>query len=116
MEKRHNAGAYLENFIVMEIIKQISWSELYLKPYHFSIHKGSEVDLILEDKKGGLYGIEIKSSATLQVKDFNGLKRFSEFAGDKFKRGIVLYTGEQYLGGFGNKLHAVPLTAVWNSY
>src|SRR5690242_2432950 len=32
------AGAFLENFIVMEIIMQLSWSELFLKPYHFSVH------------------------------------------------------------------------------
>ena len=114
LEQRSNAGAYLENFIVMEIIKQLSWSDLYLKPYHFSMHKGSEVDLVLEDRAGGLFGIEIKSAATLQDSDFNGLRRLSELAGDKFKRGIVLYTGEQYLGGFGDNLQAVPISTVWS--
>jgi len=114
LEQRSNAGAYLENFIVMEIIKQLSWSDLYLKPYHFSMHKGSEVDLVLEDRAGGLFGIEIKSAATLQDSDFNGLRRLSELAGDKFKRGVVLYTGEQYLGGFGDNLQAVPISTVWS--
>ncbi len=113
LEQRSNAGAYLENFVVMEIIKQLSWSDLYLKPYHFSIHRGSEVDLVLEDRAGGLYGIEIKSAASLQNSDFNGLIKLSELAGSKFKRGIVLYTGEQYLGGFGDNLQAVPISAVW---
>lgn len=114
LEQRSNAGAYLENFIVMEILKQLSWSDLYLKPYHFSIHRGSEVDLVLEDRAGRLYGIEIKSSATLQDKDFNGLRKLSELSGKKFRRGIVLYTGEQYLGGFGNNLQAVPISNVWS--
>ena len=114
LEQRSNAGAYLENFIVMEIIKQLSWSNLSLKPYHFSIHKGSEVDLVLEDKTGNLFGIEIKSAATLHDSDFNGLRRLSNLAGKKFKRGIVLYTGEQYLGGFGDNLQAVPISAVWS--
>lgn len=113
LEQRSNAGAYLENFIVMEIMKQLSWSDLYLKPYHFSIHKGSEVDLVLEDRRGGLFGIEIKSAATLQDRDFNGLRRLSTLTGKKFKRGIVLYTGEQYLGGFGDNLQAVPISTVW---
>lgn len=113
LEQRSNAGAYLENFVVMEIIKQLSWSGLSLKPYHFSIHKGAEVDLVLEDKQGGVYGIEIKSAATIQSKTFKGLKRLSELAGDQFKRGIVLYSGDQYLGGFGENLQAVPLSAVW---
>jgi len=115
LEQRSNAGAYLENFIVMEIIKQLSWSDLYLKPYHFSIHRGSEVDLVLEDRAGGLYGIEIKSAAALQDKHFNGLRKLSKLAGNKFKRGIVLYTGEQYLGGFGDDLQAVPVSSVWEN-
>lgn len=115
LEQRSNAGAYLENFVIMEIIKQLSWSDLYLKPYHFSIHKGSEVDLVLENRRGDLYGIEVKSSATLQKNAFNGLRRFAELAGDKFKRGIVLYTGQQYLGGFGDNFQAVPVSAIWDS-
>ena len=97
----------------MEIIKQLSWSEETLKPYHFSIHKGSEVDLLLEDKRGNLYSLEIKTSASIQKKHFNGLKRLSEIAGDKFKRGVVLYTGEQYLGGFGENMQAVPISKIW---
>jgi hypothetical protein len=49
----------------MEIVKQLSWSGLFLKPYHFSIHGGAEVDLVLEDRKKHLYGIEIKSRADI---------------------------------------------------
>lgn len=115
LDQRANAGAFLENFVIMEIIKQLSWSDLYLKPYHFSIHRGSEVDLVLEDRRGGLYGIEIKSAATLQDGDFSGLRKLSDLAGDKFKRGIVLYTGDNYLGGFGDNLQAVPISALWAS-
>lgn len=113
LEQRSNAGSFLENFIVMEIVKQLTWSPISLKPYHFSIHRGSEVDLVLEDNSGDIYGIEIKSASTLQGKDFNGLRRLSQLVGEKFKRGIVLYTGEQYLGGFGDNLQAVPIASVW---
>ncbi len=115
LEQRSNAGAYLENFIVMEIIKQLSWSGLYLKAYHFSIHRGAEVDIVLEDRAGGLYGIEIKSSASIQDSDFNSLRKLANLTGNKFKRGIILYTGEQYIGGFGANLQAVPISAVWKS-
>ncbi|HMF72697.1 MAG TPA: ATP-binding protein [Flavitalea sp.] len=114
IENRTKAGALLENFVVMEIIKQLSWTDAALKPYHFSIHKGAEVDLVLEDRGKKLYGIEIKSSASLKASDFNGLKRLADLAGKKFQKGIVLYTGEQVLGGFGGKnLHAVPVSALW---
>ena len=99
----------------MEIIKQLSWSGLYLKPYHFSVHSGAEVDLILEDRKKQLYGIEIKSTASVSQSDFNGLKRLAEVAGKKFQRGIVLYGGEHMMGGFGENLQAVPISAVWSA-
>lgn len=113
-ENRTTTGAFLENFIVMEIIKQLSWSGLFLKPYHFSVHSGAEVVLILEDRKKQLYGIEIKSTASLGQNDFKGLKRLVEIAGKKFQRGIVLYMGEHMVGGFGENLQAVPLSAVWS--
>lgn len=114
MANRTTVGAFLENFIVMEIIKQLSWSDLFLKPYHFSVHSGAEVDLVLEDRKKQLYGIEIKSTASVGQNDFKGLKRLSEIAGKKFQRGIVLYGGEHMVGGFGENLQAVPLSAVWS--
>jgi uncharacterized protein len=114
IENRTTTGAFLENFIVMEIIKQLSWSGLYLKPYHFSVHSGAQVDLILEDRKKQLYGIEIKSTASVSQSDFNGLKRLAGIAGKKFQRGIVLYGGEHMIGGFGENLQAVPISALWS--
>ncbi len=114
MGNRTTAGAFLENFIVMEIVKLLSWSDLFLKAYHFSIHRGAEVDLVLEDRKKQLYGIEIKSTASVDQNDFKGLKRLAELAGKKFQRGIVLYGGEHMVGGFGENLQAVPLSAVWS--
>jgi hypothetical protein len=110
---RTTAGSFLENFAAMEIIKQISWSDEYLKAYHFSMHKGAEVDLVLEDRKKQLYGIEIKSTASVNHGDFKGLKRFAEIAGARFKRGIVLYNGEHSVGGFGENMLAVPIGALW---
>lgn len=113
IENRTTSGAFLENFIVMEIVKLLSWSGLFLKPHHFSVHSGAEVDLVLEDRKKQLYGIEIKSTASVSQNDFNGLKRLAEIAGKKFQRGIVLYRGDQVVGGFGENLQAVPIPAVW---
>ena len=113
LAQRAHAGPYLENFVVMEIMKQLSWSEQSLKPYHFSMHRGAEVDLVLEDRLGGLYGIEIKSAASLQKNDFKGLKHLADIAGDKFQKGTVLYSGSECLSGFGEKLQAVPINALW---
>lgn len=109
---RIQAGAFFENFVVMELIKQISWSDTFSKIYHFSMHKGAEVDVVMEDRKKNVYGIEIKAASTLTKDDFKGLRRLSELS-PQFKKGIVLYTGDEYLP-FGDKFYAVPMSALWN--
>ena len=113
LENRMIAGAFLENFVVMEIIKQLSWSDQTLTPYHFSIHKGAEVDLVLENRKEQLFGIEIKSAATLKEQDFKGLKYLAALVPNKFQKGIILYRGEQVLR-FGDRLYAVPISNLWH--
>ena len=107
LQNRTTAGLFFENFVTLELLKQLSWSNIPLKAYHFSMHSGAEVDLVLEDRKKQLYGIEIKSRASVTAADFKGLKRLAEFAGKKFQKGIVLYTGDQ-VTGFGERLQAVP--------
>jgi predicted AAA+ superfamily ATPase len=113
LSNRTTFGSFVENFVVMEIMKQITWFDAELKPYHFSIHKGAEVDLVLEDDKKQLYGIEIKSKASVDTDDFKGLKKLAETAGKKFRRGLVLYSGDHVVGGFGEHMQAVPLSALW---
>jgi hypothetical protein len=50
----------------------------------------------------------------LKPDDFKGLKKLSQLAGHKFKKGILLYTGEHVLSGFGgNNLQAVPINNIW---
>lgn len=116
LEDHTAAGSLLENFVVMEIIKQMGWFEEPLSAMHFSMHKGAEVDLVLEDRRKRLYGIEIKSKASLNKTDFKGLKKLAGLAGKKFQKGIVFYMGDQALGGFGGKnLYAVPLINLWNN-
>ncbi|HLV64070.1 ATP-binding protein [Galbibacter sp.] len=113
LTNRTQAGHLLENFIAMEIVKQISWHPYPLKLMHFSKHKGAEVDLVIEDHRKQLYGVEIKSKASLKQEDFKGLSALAKLAGKRFKRGIVLYTGTETAGGFGENLSAVPLANLW---
>ncbi len=73
---------------------------------------GKEVDVLLEDARGRLVGIEVKSAATVTKKDFSGLEILAEETGKKFVRGVVLYTGETAVA-FGDKLIALPISALW---
>ncbi len=107
-------GAALENFVVMETRKQISWSKTQPQMFHFRTHTGQEVDIVLEEASGRLAGIEVKASASVSSKDFKGLCALQGIAGKNFRRGIVLYTGSEVVS-FGKDLLAAPITALWQS-
>lgn len=106
------AGPLLENFVVMELRKQTVWSKTRPQLFHYRTQTGQEVDIILEDAAGRLVGIEVKSSATISLHDFKGLQSFAEATGQRFHRGIVLYSGGESLP-FGARLHALPVQTLW---
>jgi predicted AAA+ superfamily ATPase len=105
-------GGLLESFVAMELVKQSGWSADPPALYHFRTHEGDEVDLVLERRGGALVGIEVKSAATVSAADFKGLRALAEIAGQRFQRGIVLYTGAEIVP-FGAGLFALPVEALW---
>lgn len=74
---------------------------------------GEEVDLVLEDRAGRIVGVEVKASATIDAGHFKGLKSLAQAAGDRFVRGIVLYTGGSSIP-FAKNLLALPVSSIWN--
>ena len=80
-------GALVENFVAVELLKQIDWSQTQPRLYHFRSHTGQEVDLVLEDARGRLVGIEVKASSEVSAHDFRGLRALSEQVGSRFHRG-----------------------------
>lgn len=68
---------------------------------------------MLEDERGQIVAIEVKSSETVGVEDFRHLVRMEALAGKKLLRSIVLYTGHQKLP-FGHKKWALPISSLWN--
>ncbi len=112
--KQGNAaiGPLFENFVAMELTKQITWSHTQPQLFHFRTLRGQEVDLLLEDRKGRIVGIEVKASSTVTANDFKNIKILSEITGKKFHRGIVMYTGSEIIP-FGKNLYAVPVQGLW---
>ena len=96
----------------MELVKQIAWSATAPSLFHFRTHAGEEVDLVLEQRSGPVVGIEVKSGATVSSADMSGLRTLRKVSGTRFRRGIVLYTGEDVVP-FGDRLWAVPVDALW---
>lgn len=105
-------GPLLENFVAMEIRKQLAWSERQPRMYHFRTTTDQEVDLLLEDARGRVVGIEVKASASVGAREFRHLAFLAEQLGDRFVRGVVLYTGAEALS-FGPRLDALPIGALW---
>lgn len=105
-------GAALETFVAGELAKQAAWSRTRTALYHYRTHKQQEVDIVLEDARGRLVGIEVKKTASPIADDFKGLRHLREAAGRRFLRGVLLYTGAESVA-FGPDLHAVPVSAIW---
>jgi uncharacterized protein len=109
---RTQLGHMLENFVALELIKQLGWSRTAANLFHFRTETGQEVDLVLEDASGRLVGVEVKASSSVEKRDFRGLQALSEIAGKRWAHGIVLYTGADVLP-FGKGQFAVPLGQLW---
>jgi len=105
-------GAVLESFVAVELSKQAEWSRTRPALFHYRTHKQQEVDLVLEDARGRLVGLEVKKTASPSADDFRGLRGLREAAGKRFLRGVLLYTGAESVS-FGANLHAVPIPALW---
>lgn len=106
-------GALLENFVAMELTKQITWSERQPSLYYFRTQTGIEVDFVLEDAAGALVGVEVKAGASVSSSDLKGLRMLAEARPEAFRRGVVLYDGTEVVG-FGPNLSAVPVQALWH--
>lgn len=107
-------GKIVENFVVDELQKQVTWSRIQIGLYHFRTTGGEEVDIVLENRLGQIVGIEVKNSTKVTPDDFKGLKYLQEKVKDKFIKGIVLYTGSQYIP-FGEGLYVLPINSLWNT-
>ena len=107
-------GQLLETFVLQELRRQASWHDDPLAFFHYRDKDGAEVDVVIERGARELAGVEVKASATVTKADFRGLRKLREAAGSRFAGGVVLYDGETR-AGFGDRLQAVPLRALWET-
>lgn len=105
-------GHLLETFVVNEVRKLATWAKNPVDLFHFRMDTGKEVDVVLEDARGRIIGIEVKSSASIDRSDLYGLLELREAAGKNWVRGIVLHSGPA-VTPFSKDLHAVPMSALW---
>ena len=108
------AGQMIENFVMMELSRQLTWSAQRARLCHYRTKDQVEVDAVLEAPDGRIIAIEVKAGATIRAEDLAGLRHLAQRLGTRFIAGYVLYTGQQTLP-FGDRLRAIPIDALWHS-
>lgn len=105
-------GRILENFVAMEILKQLSYTDSGHQFYHFRTAKGREIDLLIEDAQGRIVGVEVKAAHTVSAGDFQHLRWLAQALGTRWAGGVVLHLGAEQVP-FGENLWAVPIACLW---
>lgn len=107
-------GPILETFVFSELQKIATWSDMRCAFSHFRDKDKNEVDIVLENRRGQVVGIEVKASATVSPKDFSGMRKLAEACGNKFVQGLVLYDHDQVVP-FADNMFAAPLSSLWSA-
>lgn len=88
-------GRLMETFIVTEILKQCEGWALKPNVYHYRLHSGGEVDLILE-MDGVLFPIEIKLKSHPTPADCKGFSSLrSSFPSEQFANNLIISNSEK---------------------
>jgi len=110
---RDKFALVLESFVAMELKKLARFSNLRPEIHHLRTVRNLEVDFVLEARGGGIVGIDVKASKTLNGSEVDGLRYLNELAEDKFQHGIVLYTGQQ-VEPLAKNITALPISTLWS--
>jgi predicted AAA+ superfamily ATPase len=109
---KESFGPLLETFVMMELRKQLGWCDTLAELYYFRTHSGTDVDFVLEANDGRVVAIEVRSKSAPGARDFRGLEFLRDQLGERFVRGVLLYSGEQTLP-LGDRIWAMPVDALW---
>lgn len=102
-------GLVLESYVGMELVKNIEAAQIGASAMHYRTSKGVEVDFLVESSDGRVAGIEVKAGKTVDSRDFSRFERLQGVLGDRFARGVILYTGDRGIA-FGDRLAAWPIS------
>lgn len=108
------AGGFIEGFVLAELSKQRAWSSKDYSLSHFRDNHDREVDIILEDRRREVVGVEVKATSNPRGTDFRGLEYLRDKLGPRFKAGVLLHTGTRSLP-FGDRLWALPIAVLWDN-
>jgi predicted AAA+ superfamily ATPase len=67
---------------------------------------------IIENQNSRAIGIEVKLDGTINEKDWANMNVLHETLGDRFTKGIIVYTGTELMQ-VGRNIWAVPVNYLW---
>lgn len=106
-------GHLFENFIATEIMKAAkSIGNLSVSYFNPVQNQGKEVDFVVERSNGDAMGIEVKLDVTIDAKDWGNMSVLQETLGERFKKGIIIYTGTELIQVARN-IWAMPVNYLW---
>ena len=111
----HLLGQLLESFAVAQLRPLLDLGPTRVEMTHLRDRGGEhEVDIILENPRGEVVGIEVKAAPRAERRDANHLAWLRDRLGDQFVRGVVFTTGvaAEHLG---DKLISLPIAAIWSA-
>lgn len=95
----------------MEIRKHLSWAGEDSTLRHYR-SRDKEIDIILETQSGDLAAVEVKARASIRERDWRVMREMRDSRSDRFKAGVVLYTGRQTIP-LSDRIWAVPVSGLW---
>lgn len=104
-------GHVLENFVLMELLKNNSHHEKPATIHFYRTLDGKEVDFLLESG-GKFVGIEIKNSEKITEKDLSGMRELKSVLGKEFFRGIILCNCKRVIC-YEENIYLMPFSSLW---
>jgi predicted AAA+ superfamily ATPase len=108
------AGSLFETFVIMELVKQATWSATPVQLFFYRDTDQREADVVIESASGDVAAVEAKSAATTDARDTRGLRLLRDKLGQRFKAGLVVYSGEHTLP-LGDRVWALPISGLWQA-
>lgn len=106
------AGMLYETFVLMELVKQATWSTTPVALFFYRDTQKREVDVVVESASGDVVGLETKAAASVAAGDARGLRLLRGKLGGRFKAGIVVYSGEHTVR-LDERIWALPISGLW---
>jgi uncharacterized protein len=106
-------GRLVETFVFDELRRQLTWAQTEASLFHWQNRAGAEVDFVLETADGRIAAVEVKTGRTPRPEWFKWLTHMRDSVGEQFTAGIVLHGGAEILP-FGDRLLAMPISALWS--